>query len=331
MTYGIFYDTIELMKFTELRTALNIKIEPVYFLHGTDEFLINKAIDMITKALCASDITRYDEVASAKDIAIASNTISMFGDKRAVIVRRVCELLLKEKELVSYFKNPNPNCVLILIKNSDLGKNSPPSGEFKSGVGIVIDCDPIIGTVLLKLIAKQVQENGKNITEAGASELAKYCNNNYSHINNEITKLVNCVDEPIIDASHIQSLVTKQEQETPIYEYGNMLAKGNIAEANRLLVNLRKSGTDEYAIFGGLVAQFRRLYYALVTTCENERIAKALGCSPYAIMYGRRDNRHLTNKITDIYRFALDLEYKIKSGQLGVKSAVELLQMKVLI
>jgi len=313
------------MKFTELRTALSMKVEPIYLLHGTDDFLINKAIEMITKTFGASDITRYDETASAKDIAIASNTISMFGDKRAVIVRRVSDITLKEKEMSAYFKNPNPGCVLIFTSSAE---KAPALGA--SGVSVVaVDCAPIIGTVLLKLIAKQVQEGGKNISEAGAAELAKYCNNNYSRIDNEITKLVNCVDAPIIDAKDIQALVTKQEQELPVYEYGNMLAKGNLAEAGRMLASLRTAGTDEYAIFGGLVSQFRRLYYSLSTTCENERVAKTLGCSPYAIMYARRDNRHLTDKITDIYHFALDLEYKIKSGQLSVESAVELLQMRV--
>jgi len=308
-----------LMKFIELRTALSLKQDPIYLLYGGDNFLINKSIDLIIKTAEAIDITRYGEDISVKDIIFAANTLSMFGGVRVIIVRR-CDSMLKE--LVPYFKNPNPKCILILTSTSD-----------KEPIGVkqvtAVDCAPITGQVLLKLIAKQVQENLKNITEQGAILLAQYCNNNFARIDNEITKLVHCIDEKLIDISHIQDLVIKDTPDIPIYEFGNALTRGNLVEATQILENLRTCGTDEYAIFGGLVALLRRLYYSLSTNCENERVAKALFVNPYSIMYARRDNRHLTTRIAKLYKFALNLEYKIKSGQLSTESATNLLQMSI--
>ena len=309
------------MKFVELRTGLSLKVEPIYLVFGSDGFLVNKAIELIKNVAGAVDVSKFDESDAVKDIVFSANTLSMFGGKRLIVVRRA-DGLLKEKEFVSYLKNPNPNCVVILTSESE----KEPAGA--KGI-ICVDCSPIVGGVLLKLIAKQVQDNGKNMSEAGAIELAKHCNNNYSRIDNEIVKLVNCVDDKVIDVTHVQSYVTRYEAESPVYEFGNALVRGNLAESDRILANLKAGGVDEYAIFGGLVSMFRRLYYSLCTTCENERVAKLLGGSPYAVMYARRDNRALTSRVAGLYRFVLDLEYKIKSGQVSIASAIEMMGMKL--
>ena len=107
------------------------------------------------------------------------------------------------------------------------------------------------------------------------------------------------------------------------------VSKKQTALAEKVLSNLRAAGVDEYAIFGSLVSHFRRLYYSLSTTAAQEVVASCLKCSPFAVMFARRDNRHLTRQIADIYKQILNLEYKIKSGQLTASSAITIMMLEM--
>lgn len=303
-----------IVEFISLRTSLKIKIDPVYFLFGADAFLTGKAVELITQTVGTTDITRLDETVSGSHIIALAQTVSMFGDKRIVIVRGVTDATLKE--LAKYAAKPNPNCVLILIGDSTATK-APASAKNMQ----VVDCNPMKGDVLCQLIAKQVRDCGKTVTGAAAGLLAQYCQNNYARINNEIIKLTNLCDA--IDVKDVEEFVVRGE-DFQIYELGNLVCKGDVSGAQKILCHLRNNGFDEYAIFGNMVSMFRRLYYSLCTKASNDSVAAVLKCSPYAINFARRDNRHLTPRIAEIYKQALEMEYKIKSGKIAPHAAVEL-------
>jgi hypothetical protein len=77
-----------------------------------------------------------------------------------------------------------------------------------------------------------------------------------------------------------------------------------------------------YEVFGGLVSGFRRAYYAAATKCGTAEVAKAVGASPGAVYYSRRDFGGRGAETAAKYRQALELEYKIKSGQISIENAV---------
>ena len=67
----------------------------------------------------------------------------------------------------------------------------------------------------------------------------------------------------------------------------------------------------------------------VANTTTAQAVAAVLGCSPFAVQYARRDNKHLAPRIKDLYAYALDLEYQIKSGRVGVNNAIVLLTMNI--
>ena len=59
------------MKFAELKATLKTSLAPVYLIHGTDYYLVSKAIELITDAANVNkdlDVSRLDESASAQTI-----------------------------------------------------------------------------------------------------------------------------------------------------------------------------------------------------------------------------------------------------------------------
>lgn len=307
------------MDFTSLKTSLKVQVHPVYLLFGNDSFLINKSIQLITQAINAPDTTRLDETASSTAIIAACRTVSMFGDRRLVVVRNIADTITKD--LSKYLASPNKDCILILVSNVD---KEPKIKNVQ-----LVDCNPIKdATILQQLICKQVRDAGKTITPAASSLLVNLCANNYSRINNELIKLTNLDDEKI-DTNHVGDFVIAT-QDFQIYELGNAVCRGDIQGSNKILNNLRAQGFDEYAIFGNLLAQFKRLFFSLTTKASNDAVAQVLKCNPYAVSFARRDNRVLTPKIKTIYAQTINMEYQIKSGALTPTAAVELVVFGVI-
>ena len=101
------------MDFAQLKSSLKVRVEPVYLLHGTDYFLINKAVSLIQASLPSVEVTKFGEDASNEEIVTALSTTSFFTNPRLVIAT------LGEKPALSginqYIKNPVDQNVLVLI------------------------------------------------------------------------------------------------------------------------------------------------------------------------------------------------------------------------
>jgi DNA polymerase-3 subunit delta len=301
------------MKFADLKPTLKTTLAPIYQIHGADLFLVNKAIDLVITASKADkdlDISRLDETAGQSTITSECRTISFLGGKRVVIVKPFTQ------DISEYIKNPNPDCILVLVSTDEkptLLKGVQP-----------IDCNPMSPDLLVKLVANQLVKYNKKITPDAAQLLCSYCANLYSRIDGEINKIANYFTElEVITANEINQIVTKTT-EYQVYELANAICAGNVERAEQVLTTLQNMGTDDYAIFANVVSSLRRIYYSLSTQSPNEAVAAVLGCSPYAVQYARRDYRHLAHKIAKLYDHALDLEYKIKSGKISVHNAVVL-------
>jgi len=302
------------MDFVQLRNELKNKVSPVYVLFGTDVFLVNKATELISGS---STVDRFDASTTVREIITSANTFDMFGGKRILFVRAADEKILKDKEFMKYIASPNPNSVLIIAVPVE---KQPTVKDVE-----IVNCNPLQGDILLKLIAKQIQDAKKNISAPAAVMLAKNCNNNFARISNEIVKLVANTDT-IIDVDQVMEHATPDE-EHQTFELGNAILKKDLALCNKLIENFTASGVEDYAVFGSLVASIRRVFYSLLSTATNDELGKFLKVSPFSVMYARRDYKQQKEKIARLYAKALDLEYKIKSGQVTARSAVDVIQL----
>jgi len=284
------------MLFANLKTALKTEIKPAYLLTGSDVFLINKAIELILSAakIDALNVIKIDEDTDATEINSLSRNQSMFGGATATIVRGLTETKI------------------ILDPSSKIIEP--------------VDCNPMSQDVVTKLIINQFTQEGKTVNQATATHLATSQNNDYSRINNEIIKLINFYkDKKELTVDDISPLISKTE-EFQVYELGNALLKKDLNKATTIYNNLVAINTDEYALFGSLVSLIKRLFYALSSPMTDAELGAYLKCHPYAVTATRRDGRHLKDTIINIYKTALELEYKIKSGQISCDHAIILLK-----
>lgn len=302
------------MDFAQLKASLKVRVEPVYFLYGADYFLINKAVTLINNALPDAEVAKFGEDTSSEEIVTALSTTSFFTNPRVVIAT------LGERPALSsinqYIKNPVAQNVLILISYRE-----KPEANLKGAT--VVNCNPMPAEILVPLIAKQIAPH--QITRDAANYLVEATGGYYTLIDNELNKFLSYyADVPVWELKHLQPYLTKT-LDYQIYELGAAILAHNTTAASSILSWLMSSNTNEYMIFGGVVAQLRRAYYATASKDDINVVGKILGCSPYAVKYARRDYGANPAMVKACYARALELEYQIKSGQTTVTTALDAL------
>ncbi len=302
------------MDFAQLKTSLKAKIEPAYLLYGTDYFLINKAVSLIQAAMPDAELTKFADDVSGEAVVTALSTTSFFTNARVVVAP------LSEKPSLTainqYLQNPVTGNVLILINYQE---------KFNTNIkGVTpVNCNPMSEAILLPLIAKQIAPH--QITHEAATYLVEATGGYYTLIDNELTKfLAYYQDVPTWGVEHLQPYLTKT-LDYQIYELGAAILAHQITAATKILSWLASGNTNEYLIFGGVVSQIRRAYYATASSADINVLGKMLGCSPYAIKYSRRDYGANPAAVKACYARILELEYQIKSGQMTVAAALDAL------
>ena len=302
------------MDFAQLKASLKVRVEPVYLLYGADYFLINKAVTLINNALPDAEVSKFGEDTSSEEIVTALSTTSFFTNPRVVIAT------LGERPALSninqYIKNPVAQNVLILISYRE-----KPEANLKGAT--MVNCNPMPAEILVPLIAKQIAPH--QITRDAANYLVEATGGYYTLIDNELNKFLSYyANVPVWELKHLQPYLTKT-LDYQIYELGAAILAHNTTAASSILSWLMSSNTNEYMIFGGVVAQLRRAYYATASKDDINVVGKILGCSPYAVKYARRDYGANPAMVKACYARALELEYQIKSGQTTVTTALDAL------
>ena len=299
------------MDFAQLKTSLKTKIDPVYWLYGADYFLINKAVDLLHQALPDAEFNKYDETTTADVVVNALATMGFFSTARLVVYT------LPEKGDLSavreYLRNPVAGSVLVL-----LDYHEKPTANLTAATSV--NCNPLPAEILRPLIAKQITPH--TITPDAAQYLVDATGGYYGLIDNELQKFLAFYPEvPTFTVEHLAPYLAKTI-DYQIYELGTAILQRQVAKAAQIWAFLQNGNTNEYAVFGGIVSQLRRAYYATATTGDINLVGKILGCSPYAVKYSRRDFGNNPAGVRACYRQALDLEYQIKTGQVLVPQAV---------
>lgn len=299
------------MDFAQLKTSLKTKIEPAYLLYGADYFLINKAVALVRQALPNVAVDKFDATIPADAVVTALTTVGFFSTGRLAVYT-----LPEKGDLTAvreYLRHPLADSVLLLLDYRE------QTTVKLSGV-TPVNCNPLPAEILRPLVAKQIAPH--TITPDAAQYLVDATGGYYGLIDNELQKfLAFYPDVKTFTTEHLAPHLAKTI-DYQIYELGTAILQKQVAKAAQIWAFLQNSNTNEYLVFGGIVSQLRRAYYATATTGDINVVGKVLGCSPYAIKYGRRDFGADPVGARRCYQQALNLEWQIKTGQVTVPQAV---------
>ena len=301
-----------------------------YLILGNNEIIkehINKIIkeNNINKESISSYDLETDNIMSAlEDI----NTLSIFSDKKLVIVYNIESLIKKDdknndlyvSELIKYLNNQIDNILIITGKSLPNRKKLITSFDSFSTKIEATNFD--INSYINELL------NGYKMSNNDIELLKTYCSNDLLRIKNEIEKLkLYRFDEKQITRDDIESLVKKDLDKT-IFDLINSVEKGTKNRSFDIYKELKEQNEEDMKILSMLANNYRLIYQIknLTYTKTDNEIKEILGiANPKRISVLRSKGYNYTNKdLENILSFLADLDYKIKTGLIDKETAVYL-------
>lgn len=311
----------------------------LYLLYGTENYLIKKEIDKILNANSIEkiNVSEYNlEIDNFKDIIEDANTISLFADKKAIIVNNSYLFTGKsiknenDPELfLDYFKNANPDSIIIFIVDSEkLDERKKIVKEIKK-IGTVKDFNKKNDlTDILKNMFKDY-----NISIQDIRFMIDRCGNNLDILSQEVNKIKIYKDEDKNVTKEDIINLTSKNIDIDIFGFVDTIVNKNKNKALEIYKEMLINGEEPIKILVILANQFRIIYQAKELYKQGysgNDIATMIGIHPYRIKLALEKARNYnSDTLLDYLEKLADLDYDIKIGNIESSLGLEMFILSI--
>ncbi len=307
----------------------------IYLLFGTLDALITDYINKIIKKENIADIniSKYNEDDLISNIIEDASTISLFDDKKVIIVNN--ELLFSSKksidttELEKYIENYNPNTILVFVVNSDIVDSRRKLYKLIKEKGKIEEFNKItnINNYVKKLF------EGYNISYNTINLFIKRVGNDLNSLSNEAEKIkIYKINDKIITDNDIISC-THEKIDINIFKFIDNIINKNKKESITTYKEMLKVGEEPIKIIVMLANQFRLMYQAKILTSKGyteEDISNLLHSKKYPVHLAiQKGYRYTSDVLLNHLEELADLDIKIKSGEIDKNLALELFLLRI--
>ncbi len=312
-----------------------------YILYGEDEFTRSETVadlrrrmgelgDLNTVHLDGRSVT-LDELRRACE------TVPFLSDRRLVLVTGLLTRLARGKErgflegVLRLLQALPDTTRLVFLEDGDLPDDHPvlKMAAEREG-GFVRRFVPPSSEALPGWIQQRARHHGGEIERAAAVRLAQIIGpGDLRLLDQEIAKLVTYAGPGrAINADDVAQLVPYVQQAV-VFDLVDALGRREGRQAALLLHRLLDAGENPMGILAMVIRQFRLIIMAkdLVGRGENATsIARLLGIRPFVAQKVVAQGNYFTMaQLERVYRYLLDLDLSIKSGDLTPEAALDLL------
>jgi DNA polymerase-3 subunit delta len=190
---------------------------------------------------------------------------------------------------------------------------------------------------------KEIASRGGKITASAATLLAGFLGSDLWRMSNEIDKLINykagqklkldLSDEHVaINNEDVESLVRGNFDEK-IFALTDAISNKNKSLAIKLLEDQIDAGLTDIYLLSMIARQFKillRVRQALDSGMTPRQISSVLKIHPFVAQKGIAQARNFTlHVLRDMLKRIIEIEYNMKTGKSDVKSALDLLLVKL--
>lgn len=309
----------------------------IYLLYGEEQFLIDKEIEKITtkEKIDSISISHYDlEIDNIKDIIDDCSTISLFEEKKLVIINN-CTYFNRVKNseedvnlLLEYISNPNPSTILIIINhNSSIDNTKKISKKIKE-IGTIIE----LNSSNINSIVKNMFE-GYKIKEETINLFIKRVGEDISILSMESDKLKTYkIDEKEITNEDIMKCATFNI-DTDIFKFIDNIISKKKEDALITYHELLRNNEEPLKIIVLLASKFRLMYQASIMSqnrMSDKDIGAYLGVHPYPVKLAKEAcNKYSKKTVLRFLELLADLDKDIKTGKVNPELGLELFILKV--
>ena len=308
--------------------------ELIYIFKGKNSYLIQEAIDMKIKAydIDPFNINRYDLIENNSDDVLEElQTVSLFSEKKIVIVKHIEEIdQLSERKFKiweKYFKNPNPEVILLVNLNVDINISKRVENLLYS-YAYVNEIKDLDKTEYPDFVKKRIEEDGYTMNKQAIDMLLERTDFEFNLLHQELTKLkIYKIDEKVINEQDVLSLVPKNLEDN-IFELTNAMIDNNQAKMLEIYEDLMRQNEDPLRILNFISNKLRELFHARLLLNKGygkSEIANHFNYSSGRTYYLMKNASTVTaDQLQKQLQKLTELDYEIKSGLKNKKLGLEL-------
>jgi len=301
-------------------------IPSVCYLYGEESFLVDRTTRLLLDRAIDPSLKDfnynvfYGNESKGVDIADAAQTLPMFAERRAVVVKRAESLSAAACEvLLPYIQNPAASTCLIFT-GSKIDQRKKFFVELKKH-GVLIEFKRLYDNKLSAFIQGESTVHGKPIDSAAADLLSFLIGNNLQELSSQIEKLiVYAGNRPRITLEDVRAVASSSKAFT-VFELARYLCVRDLQNALKSLDTLFRNGEETPMMIGALSRHFRQLWRVremLDCKADKPEIGREVGINPYflddMITQARNFKRQeLRSIFSELYR--CDLASKTGGGQ----------------
>ncbi|MCD8159134.1 MAG: DNA polymerase III subunit delta, partial [Clostridiales bacterium] len=262
------------------------------------------------------------------DLINTANTLSLFGGLRVIAVKDSGAFsgVKKYESLVNYFKNPNPDCVIVFNEKKVDKRSKVYKAMAKAGHSL--ECKkPSPKEVRAFVQSKAKNENlsfDKNAFDFFISNLE----DDFSSAENEFQKiLAYTMGKSKVTLEDAEAVTTKK-LENRIFDLVDAVGYKKPEKALEIFSNLILMKEEPVLILVSIAGQFRRVlqYKYLSKSMPKEEISKRMGAHPYVVTKAAAQAGNFTNKqLLSALSDCRNLLRQAFSGNMDIKNGIELI------
>lgn len=308
----------------------------LYLLYGTEHYLIKKEITTILESnnIDNINVSEYNlETDSFKDIIDDAKTISMFSDKKAIIVNNSYIFTGKNVKndndpdiILNYFKNINPDTILIFIANSEkLDERKKVVKEIRKmgSVKEYIKNNNNNLNIIIRNMFNEYEIDNDTITF-----FINRCGDNLEILDQEVNKIKIFKDNDKVITKDDIAYLTTQNIDIDIFAFVDTIINKGKDKALRTYREMLINGEEPIKVLVILANQFRIIYQAkelYKKGYSGNDISKIINIHPYRIKLALQKANNYDSKTLLHYLSKLaDLDYNIKAGNIDASFGLEL-------
>jgi len=312
-----------------------------YIFHGSDEFTRSEAVADLRRRMGElgelNTVHLDGRTVSLEELRRACETVPFLADRRLVLVTGLLTRLGRGKErglldgVVRLLQTLPETTRLVFVEDGPLAEDHPVL-KYAAGreEGFVRQFEPPSPEALPRWIQERARLHGGEMERDAAVHLAQVIGpGDLRLLDGEIAKLVTYAGPGrAVTADDVAQLVPYVQQAV-VFDLVDALGRREGRQAAILLHRLLDAGENPLGILAMVVRQFRLIIMVkdLAGRGENPAsMAQMLGLHPFVARKLHAQSANFTlPQLERIYRYLLDLDLAIKTGDMTPEAALDLL------
>lgn len=222
---------------------------------------------------------------------------------------------------------------LVFIEDTNITNANPVYRAIdKAGGRIIQRAKPLKGQDLVEWIVQRTRKKGARIASDAAQELAAFGSEDLRTMDNDLEKLAVYAGAREITSEDVHALVT-DAREANIFAFVDAVGEGNTRTALTVLHGLLFDGAPPAYLLTMIVRQFRLLLQVRelggLATSPDE-VASRLGVHRFvAQKLVQQARRFSLERLEGAYQSLVETDMAIKTGQMDVEAALDLLVVEL--